>query len=94
LAKIVGGAKATQLLLDVPSLSADDARDLGLVNHVTASARLEEEALEVSDRLASLPTATLVGLTRAIIASNEDFDSYAKHELSLTERLASRHRDG
>ncbi len=90
LAKMVGGAKASQLLLDVPILSADDALELGLVNHVTPTDRLEDEALEVADRLGSLPRATLVGLKRAMTASTDDFDSYLKQELALTEQLASR----
>jgi len=91
LAKMVGGAKATQLLLDVPRLSADNALELGLVNHVTAPNRLEEEALEVADRLGSLPRATLVGLKRAMTASTDDFHTYSKQELDLTEQLASPH---
>ncbi len=90
LAKMVGGAKASQLLLDVPRLSANDALELGLVNYITAPGGLEEEALEVADRLGSLPRATLVGLKRAMTASTDDFDSYLKQELALTEQLASR----
>jgi enoyl-CoA hydratase/carnithine racemase len=89
LARLVGGAKATQLMLDVPRLSAEDARELGLVNHITASDRLEEEALEVADRLGSLPHAALIALKRSMIASTDDFTSYLNHELALTEQLAS-----
>ena len=42
LANQLGGAKATQILLDVPTLTAEDALTLGLVNYVTAPDRLEE----------------------------------------------------
>jgi hypothetical protein len=89
LAGMVGGAKVTQLLLDVPRLPAAEALELGLVNHITAPGRLEEEALEVADRLGSLPRATLVGLKRAMTASTEDFHGYLAQELALTEHLAS-----
>jgi len=89
LAKMLGEAKSTQLLLDAPMLSADDASDLGLINHVTAPDRLEEEALELADRLGSLPYATLMGLKRSMTASSDDFDSYLRQEMALTERLAS-----
>ena len=89
LARMVGGAKSTQLLLDVPRLSADDASALGLVNHVTTSARVEEEALEVADRLGSLPHATLIGLKRSMTASHDGFHSYLNQEMVLTEQLAS-----
>jgi enoyl-CoA hydratase/carnithine racemase len=89
LAKLVGGARASQLLLDVPRFTADDAHELGLVNHVTAPGQLEEEALEVAERLGSLPRATLVSLKRAIIASSEDFQTYQQQEFKLTNHLAS-----
>jgi nucleotide-binding universal stress UspA family protein/enoyl-CoA hydratase/carnithine racemase len=89
LANLLGGAKATQLLLDVPRLSAADALALGLVNHVTAPDRLEEEAFEVAARLGSLPRATLMGLKRSMTASSDDFTTYLNHELALTEQLAS-----
>lgn len=89
LTKMVGAAKASQILLDVPRLSAEDAHELGLVNHVTAPGELEAGALEVAERLGSLPRATLVSLKRAIIASSEDFQAYQQHELMLTHQLAS-----
>ena len=89
LAKLVGGARASQLLLDVPRLSAEEARELGLVTHVTEPGQLEAGALEVADRLGSLPRATLINLKRAIIASSEDFQAYQQKELALTHHLAS-----
>ena len=89
LAKLVGGARASQLLLDVPRLSAEEARELGLVTHVTEPDQLEAGALEVADRLGSLPRATLISLKRAIIASSEDFQAYQQKELALTHHLAS-----
>jgi len=89
LANLLGGAKATQLLLDVPQLTADDALSLGLVNHVTAPGRLEDEALEIADRLGSLPRAALIGLKRSMTASSDDFYSYLTQEMELTEQLAS-----
>jgi len=89
LTRLVGGARASQLLLDVPRLSAEEARELGLVTHVTEPGQLEAGALEVADRLGSLPRATLISLKRAIIASTEDFQAYQQKELALTHHLAS-----
>ncbi len=91
LAKLVGGARASQLLLDVPRLSAEEASELGLVTHVAEPDQLEAGALEVADRLGSLPRATLISLKRAIIASSEDFQAYQQKELALTHHLASAH---
>ena len=91
LTRMVGGAKTMQLLLDVPRLSAADAHDLGLVNHVTAPDRFEEEALEVAERIASLPRLTLVRLKRSIIASCEDLPTYLERERNWTGRYGALH---
>ena len=91
LAELLGGAKASQLMLDVPRLSAADAYALGLVNHITTPGQLEAEALVVAERLSSLPRATLVSLKRAIIATSAGFEAYKKQELELTQRMASPH---
>ena len=80
-----------QLLLDVPRLSGADAHDLGLVNHVTAPDRFEEEALEVAERLASLPRLTLVRLKRSMIASCEDLPTYLEREQTWTGRHTGPH---
>ena len=85
----MGGAKASQLLLDTPRLSADDALELGLFNFIATRGRLEDQAVEVADRLGSLPRATLVSLKRGLIASSEDFQTYTQHEIVLTHQLAS-----
>ncbi len=89
LAKLVGGAKASQILLDVPRLTADDALNLGLVNLVASPDRLEEAALGVAKRLSSLPLATLVSLKRGITASSSEFHHYVQQEQTTTEQLAS-----
>ncbi len=91
LTRMVGGAKTMQLLLDVPRLSATDAQDLGLVNHVTAPDRFEEEALEVAKRIASLPRLTLVRLKRSMIASCDDFSTYLERERNWTGRYGALH---
>jgi len=91
LAEMVGGARASQLLLDVPRMSADDAYALGLVNHIAAVDRLKEEALEIADRIGSLPRATIVSLKRAMIATSVGFESYRQKELALTQKIASSH---
>jgi len=94
LSRLVGVARASQLLLDVPRLSASDALELGLVNHVIAPDQLEIGALEVAERLGSLPRATLVSLKRAIIASCDDFQAYQQQELTLANQLAWANWDG
>ena len=92
LTRMVGGAKTMQLLLDVPRLPANEARDIGLVNHVTASGRFEEEMLEVAGRLATLPQIALAGLKRAMVASCEDLGTYMDREIEYAGSHAVRQR--
>lgn len=87
LTRMVGAARTTELLLDTPRLSADDARELGIVNNVTTSGDAEDGALEVIHRLATLPISTLVGLKRAIVASSESFETYTKRESVWAQQL-------
>jgi nucleotide-binding universal stress UspA family protein/enoyl-CoA hydratase/carnithine racemase len=91
LTRLVGGASATRILLDVPSLSATDALDLGMVNHLAHGDGIEAEALEVADRIASLNRATLFTLKRAIRASADDFETYLQEERATVERISSPH---
>jgi len=91
LTRIVGSSNATRLLLDVPSLSADEALSLGLVNHVAAHDRLESEALEIAGRIASVSHAALFALKRAMTASADDFSSYLREERATVERISSHH---
>ncbi len=89
LTRMVGAAKTTELLLDTPRLSAEDARELGIVNYVTTSGDAEDGALEVINRLATLPRSTLVGLKRAIVASSETFGTYVKRESVWAQQLSN-----
>ncbi len=90
LTRMLGAAKTTELLLDTPRLSAENARDLGIVNHVTTSDPAEDAALKVIRRLASLPRSTLVGLKKAIVASCEDFETYVERESVWTQQLSDK----
>jgi len=88
---LVGGASATRILLDTPSLSATDALGLGLVNHLADGDAMETAALEVADRIGSLNRATLFTLKLAMTASTDDFETYLREERATVERISSPH---
>ncbi len=56
LTKLIGSAKARELYLTSPLLTAEEAHQLGIVNRVVPDAKLEAAALEWGRMLASGPT--------------------------------------
>lgn len=79
LPRLVGLAKAQELLLLSPRLSAEEALALGLVHKVVPAERLLEEALALAKRLAEGPTRAY-GLTKKLLLET--------YRLSLPEALA------
>jgi enoyl-CoA hydratase/carnithine racemase len=69
-------------------LSAQQARGLGLVNLLSSPETLENKALEIAQRLAAMPRATLVSVKRAMVASCEDLSTYLDGESELVRRLS------
>ena len=72
LTHLVGSAKARELYLTSPLLTADEALRLGLVNRVVPDAELGKATLELARSLADGPTVTL---------------GYIKRNLNLAEQL-------
>ncbi|MGQ0842594.1 MAG: enoyl-CoA hydratase-related protein [Sporichthyaceae bacterium] len=66
LPRLVGRAKAAELLMLSPSLNAEQALELGLVNTVVADADLETAAGETAARLAAGPTAAYAAVRRLL----------------------------
>ena len=79
LPRLVGLAKAQELLLLSPRLSAEEALALGLVHRVVPAEKLMEEALSLAKELAQGPTRAYA-LTKQLLLET--------YRLSLTEALA------
>lgn len=84
LPRLVGRGKAAELLMLSPSLDAEQALALGLVNSVVPDAELEEAAARTAGRLAAGPTAAFAAVRRLLRFA----DSY---DLSAT--LAAEHAE-
>lgn len=78
LPRLVGYAKALELILLSPRLSAKEALELGLVHRVVAPEKLMEEALALAQTLAQGPTRAFALAKKALLES---------HRLSLEEAL-------
>lgn len=69
LPRLVGVAKAKELLLLSPTLTAAEALDLGLVTEVVAPDQLQQRARELARRLAAGPTVAYGAIRRAVATS-------------------------
>jgi enoyl-CoA hydratase/carnithine racemase len=73
LPRVVGLARATELLLLGDRIGADEALRIGLVNRVVPPESLMEEARTLAERLASGPSFAL-GMTKTLLNQELDID--------------------
>lgn len=66
LPRLVGAARATELLMLADPVDAKQALDLGLVNQVVADAELGERATEFAEKLAAGPTLAYAAIKEAL----------------------------
>jgi enoyl-CoA hydratase len=59
MARLIGEGKAMELILTGDMISAEEARQLGLVNHVFAPEELEPKTMELANRIAELSPVAL-----------------------------------
>ena len=79
LPRVVGLARATELLFLGDRISADEALKIGLVNSIVATDLLMEEARKLALRLSSGPTFAL-GMTKTLLNQELDADFAAAIE--------------
>jgi 2-(1,2-epoxy-1,2-dihydrophenyl)acetyl-CoA isomerase len=88
LVRLVGPARARELLYLSPRLTADDALRLGLVNAVVPPDALEREAMAVAHRLANGPRAALASMQENVaLALTTPLDEYM--DVEVTHHLAT-----
>jgi 2-(1,2-epoxy-1,2-dihydrophenyl)acetyl-CoA isomerase len=66
LTQLVGLREALRILLTNPTLTAGEARDIGLITEVVADDELLSRAVEVALTLAALPTQALAATKRLV----------------------------
>jgi len=94
LPRLVGLRKAQELMLTNPTLSADEARDLGMVTRVVADAELWDEADRQADALASGARLSTAYVKKLLLASyTNDLESQMELEAQLIESCVGS-RDG
>jgi 2-(1,2-epoxy-1,2-dihydrophenyl)acetyl-CoA isomerase len=88
LPRIVGHARAIELLYEPRTIGADEALELGLVSRVVPAAELPAATSELAQRLAAGPTLAFGAMRRALAwSASHDLESSLVHEgelMSLT----------
>jgi enoyl-CoA hydratase/carnithine racemase len=79
LPRVVGTARATELLFLGDAITAEDAHRIGLVNRIVPAESLMTEARALADRLAAGPTFAL-GMTKTLMNQELDADFAAAIE--------------
>lgn len=88
LTRLVGEARAKALIYFGDSIAAEEARALGLVNHVVPHGRTQEAALGLARRLAAQPAQAVQAAKRSVRAASEMGRAAAlEHALHLSEHV-------
>ena len=90
LPRLLGLRKALELVFLNPRLSADDAKELGLVNAVFPVETFDAEVMKIADRLAAGPTEAY-GVAKTLIhqaAGVDQLDYHLDEELRHLARIA------
>ena len=88
LVRLVGPARARELLYLSPRLTADEALQMGLVNAVVSPDALEREAMAVAHRLANGPSMALASMKENVaLALTAPLDEYM--DVEVTHHLAT-----
>ena len=90
LPRLVGRARATELLFEGRTVEAKEARELGLVNDVAPLAELDAAVERTAQRLAARPTRAL-GLTKRLLnaGATRTFEAQLAAERQLQQALGA-----
>jgi enoyl-CoA hydratase/carnithine racemase len=85
--RIVGPDMAVRLYLDRTSLTAAEALDIGIVDHISDSKSIEEEGIAIAERLASCDPQAMASLLAASHLVDLDLPTYLERAGTGFERL-------
>jgi len=90
LPRLVGVARATELLMLSPTVLAKQAYEFGLVNHVSTAATLESDTADFVKRLCNGPSMAYAAIKSNLsFLSSGDFDVLIEHEARSQARCAT-----
>ncbi|MDX9753058.1 MAG: enoyl-CoA hydratase/isomerase family protein [bacterium] len=86
LSRYVGQAFASRILYNEGDISAEQMREMGVVNRVVESENLEKAAFATAQRFAQLPTTGLIAAKRLMNATHLSLEEYLDLEEKELER--------
>jgi len=86
LTRILGRAKAWDILMNCETISACEAVKLGLINRIVPKDRLKQDAIAVAKKVSALPWGCRVGLKRAMTLTDKPLDEYLEAESGIFKR--------
>jgi len=94
LARLVGQAKALEMVLTASNIPAEEAKSIGLVNHVTVPEKLMDAALEMMERiLSNAPIG--IAFAKSIIRAEREMPAHlGEYYEAMTSILTFSSRDG
>ena len=93
LVQLMGVAKAMDFLMRARIVNADEALELGLVNEVVASEKLQERAMELATELANGPQVAMRLLKRSIYNAAEMTFAHSLDEIAAKTAISDHHPD-
>lgn len=93
LARLVGHAKAKELVFSYKTIGAQEAKELGIVNDVVAPEQLMETVMAMAETIASGPTMAFAMAKRMINRSYEMDLATALHMEALSQTIAGNSDD-
>jgi len=84
LVRVIGRARAMDLILRAKTVSGTEALNLGLVTEVWPMSELKQRAIDLADELAALPAAAMAAMLRMLVSG----DDRTLHESLMDERAA------
>ena len=90
LTKLLGRSKAFQILLTQKTLKAKEALELGIVDQLVSSDKLEDVALETACQFAKYPSSSISGIKKLVNYSIQDLDGYLHFERSKLMHIIDR----
>lgn len=86
LTRILGRAKAWDVLINSETISACEALRLGLIDQTANKDRLKQDAFLIAEKVAALPWGCRVGLKRAMTHADKPLGDYLEAESGIFER--------